>query len=336
MPQLAVTVSVPTSRTLIDALSDPAALRDLRRRFQALDPGSDLRRLVAEVIDPHLLRIALGPELAGRWASPLDELYGVLRARHPAHFHDVDAAWRRQRSYWGPVVSRIQACARKKAEDEDSSASASAAGHGAVADVTVGPAPPAAAAGSNGGRLSHRRADPTVFGAAPLAGEDVVAVPGAAVPVASEDVEEIPSAGAGGAPPSPAELVAAPRMPKAVRAVPAAAVAPAAVSAAVAAPRLQVQARTEHPVPPLAGAGEELAPVRGSNEGPGGTDAVPVVPPAREDGFGAAALAAALAHSPEAVDALRRRWVAVGGGADAWNSWTLPADVSHYFRSRQR
>ena len=92
------------SRDLIQALGKPRALRALRRRFQGMDPQRDLKPLVVEIIDPQLLRVALGPDLAPRWAPGLEEVYATIRKRHPAHFDDIDEVWRRQREYWQALL----------------------------------------------------------------------------------------------------------------------------------------------------------------------------------------------------------------------------------------
>ena len=72
-PPAAPTEPALRSRDLIQALGKPEALRGLRRRFQEMDPQRDLKPLVAEVIDPQLLGVALGPDLASRWASGLEK-----------------------------------------------------------------------------------------------------------------------------------------------------------------------------------------------------------------------------------------------------------------------
>ena len=88
------------SRDLIQALGKPRALRALRRRFQGMDPQRDLKPLVVEIIDPQLLRVALGPDLASRWAPGLEKVYATIRERHPARFNDIDEVWHRQREFW--------------------------------------------------------------------------------------------------------------------------------------------------------------------------------------------------------------------------------------------
>ena len=92
------------SRDMIHALGKPKALRALRRRFQGMDPQRDLKPLVVEIIDPQLLRVALGPDLASRWAPGLEKVYATIRERHPAHFDDIDEVWRRQREYWHALL----------------------------------------------------------------------------------------------------------------------------------------------------------------------------------------------------------------------------------------
>ena len=96
-----------------------------------------LRPLVVELIDPKLLRVALGPEVGPVWASSLQHVYDAMREMQPTDFHDVDASWKRQRGYWRSIL-RSARQAMQETEEAEAEGSASAGAHGAVADVTVG------------------------------------------------------------------------------------------------------------------------------------------------------------------------------------------------------
>ena len=233
--------AVPSSRIFIAALTDADLRNRLRALFAGLSPSEGVRALVTEIIDPQLLRVVLGQDAAAVWTDQLESTYGRLRAVNPAHFHDVDATWLRQRNYWHALIRAGRA-----------------AGSGASTGGSAG-----GAAGS-GGSAGARRAAAPRRAASPA----VPARPGKPKAVVEEVIVRRPGAAPGGARQGPA------------------AAAPAAGPKAAA--------------------------------------------------FGVAAFTASMLESPQAYRAYRRAWIVSGAGADQWDAWALPADLTVVERVRDR
>lgn len=95
----------PTGDDLVSALlaGDDAVERH-RARFRVASAAESVQRLVVQAIDPLLLTVVLGPELAARWVPPLETYYTQARRASPATFLDFDRAWDLQRQRWRPLI----------------------------------------------------------------------------------------------------------------------------------------------------------------------------------------------------------------------------------------
>lgn len=95
----------PTSEELVSALfaGDEAVARQ-RDRFRQVDASACVPRLLVQAIDPLLLTVILGQELALLWVPPLERYYAQVRRASPATFLDFDRAWDMQRRRWRSVV----------------------------------------------------------------------------------------------------------------------------------------------------------------------------------------------------------------------------------------
>ena len=80
-------------------------LRAVRAVFRQRSADSvHLRALVFQGVDPDLLSVMLGRQLAAAWVPPLWRLYKELRlANGPAFRADVFAVWVRVRREWVPL-----------------------------------------------------------------------------------------------------------------------------------------------------------------------------------------------------------------------------------------
>ena len=85
-------------------LDGEEAVAHYRAMFRAACPEDHVRALLVQAIDPLLLRVVLGPELAGRWVPALERYSAGVRRRSPATFLDFDRVWRQQRRRWQPLV----------------------------------------------------------------------------------------------------------------------------------------------------------------------------------------------------------------------------------------
>ena len=338
-----------SSRSLISALTDPVSLQGLRTRFRGLDPVADIRPLVVELIDPQLLRVALGPELGPVWAPALEKIYGVMRDRHPAHFHDVHASWRRQRDYWYAVVRS----GRKQAEAADEAsaeASSSSGAHGGVVDRTQGREPQAGVAdaetASSNGR-ARRIAQPKRFGEAADPDPDVED----AAPVLHsgdgpldgdpDDPDQDDrggrgaSSGEGGRSSSSASVIKRGAV----------GLGGGAVAVSARSPGTSPEPTGSGPPSPSAflppGSGEFERPTAVVRPGAVARSVGPVLGPAakavaHDPAAGVSALLAAMLDSPQAFEKFRQDWIATRGGSQAWEHWSLPGDLAQLLRERGR
>lgn len=80
-------------------------LARVRSEFEGMDPASSLRRLVLQAVDPELLAVVVGPQLAPAWVVPLRAQYRRFQQAYPADWVDVEKVWREQRSRWRRAVS---------------------------------------------------------------------------------------------------------------------------------------------------------------------------------------------------------------------------------------
>ena len=316
-----------SSRKLISALTDPLALHGLRGHFAGSEPDMGrLRPLVVELIDPKLLRVALGPDVGPVWASSLQRVYDAMREMQPTDFHDVDASWKRQRGYWRSIL-RSARQAMREAEEAEAEVSASAGAHGAVADVTVG-APHADTEieqdprrrGKEDGSGRRRVRQLSAFGEAPDPDPDVESI----VPPLSDD-SEIGDVG-----PEHDDEFDRGRASR------------GASSREASVVGRSGGGRQTDLVPPGVAAGgrssQSRPVVRRSGAAPGGGRPQSSAGGARAADPGAAVvqLVAAMLHSPQAVDRLRREWIASCGSSTAWDRWSLPPAVADVVRERRR
>ena len=72
----------------------------VRSEFEGMDPAASLRRLVLQAVDPELLAVVVGPELAPAWVVPLRAQYRRFQQAYPADWVDVEKVWREQRARW--------------------------------------------------------------------------------------------------------------------------------------------------------------------------------------------------------------------------------------------
>ena len=295
-----------SSRALIEALTNPAALQGIRRCFGAAAFEDGLRGLVVELIDPQLLKVVLGPELAPKWAPGLEKLYSTMRERHPSHFPDIDQSWRRQRNYWHSLLRSAKGAA-KLLDEEAEAASAAAGGHGDVVDRTQGAVrlPGAAQEGSNG-RVQPRPA--VKHAASRFPGKDLQPT----VSADGGDEEEPPDAGGskpGGGKPG--------RESSAGRGCAGVGGGPGAVASGSGPPPGVVRG----------------ADVRMSDRLSGGPAGRAL---SADSGAAVAELLSAMLHSDAALEKVRRRWASDRGGSSAWDRWAVPRNLGAIGRNRPR
>ena len=75
-------------------------LARVRSEFEGMDPAASLRRLVLQAVDPELLAVVVGSELAPAWVVPLRAQYRRFQQAYPADWVDVEKVWREQRVRW--------------------------------------------------------------------------------------------------------------------------------------------------------------------------------------------------------------------------------------------
>ena len=96
---------VPTSEQLVLAiLAGDAEVRRYRAMFRVATPYQHVRSLLVQAIDPLLLRVVLGADVARRWVPLLERYYAKARRRSPATFLDFDRVWEDQRRRWQPLA----------------------------------------------------------------------------------------------------------------------------------------------------------------------------------------------------------------------------------------
>ena len=192
----------PTSDDLIAAvLAGGEAVQRHRACFRAVDPADAVPRLFVQALDPLLLSVVLGPDLAAEWVPPLERYYADARRESPASFLDFDRAWDLQRRRWQPLVD--------------------AEGAGASLDLAPDPDPDdPGAAGRAAPSRGHRSVSRRLPGAPPEADplDPAAAAPAPALPAGvpaprPEDLIGGADAGAApdGSPPPAAPLPAKPR-----------------------------------------------------------------------------------------------------------------------------
>ena len=97
--------AVPTSEQLVLAiLAGDAEVRRYRAMFRVATPHQHVRSLLVQAIDPLLLRVVLGVDVARRWVPLLERYYAKARRRSPATFLDFDRVWEDQRRRWQPLA----------------------------------------------------------------------------------------------------------------------------------------------------------------------------------------------------------------------------------------
>ena len=99
---------------MLAILAGDAEVRRYRAMFRVATPYQHVRSLLVQAIDPLLLRVVLGADVARRWVPLLERYYAKARRRSPATFLDFDRVWEDQRRRWQPLA------------DADASGSASA------------------------------------------------------------------------------------------------------------------------------------------------------------------------------------------------------------------
>lgn len=156
----------PTGDQLVEAvLAGEDAVERVRARFRGVSPTESVSRLVVQAVDPLLLGVVLGSELAAAWVPVLQRSYDQARRASPATFMDFGRAWDLQRRRWQPLLDDADAGPRAAAPPVDSLAPS--AGPDRTAAVRGAPA-----AASRGGRRGPRPADallPAAAAAASLA-----------------------------------------------------------------------------------------------------------------------------------------------------------------------
>ena len=131
-----------------------------------------LHSLVFQGVDPDLLSVMLGRQLADVWVPPLWKLYHRLRdANGPAFRADVFAAWARVREEWVPLWTKLrEKLAAAIAETSDTGATGAAGSASSSAPRGSG-RPPSPGAGSRRAKPAPReRSAGSVDAAAASAG----------------------------------------------------------------------------------------------------------------------------------------------------------------------
>ena len=75
-------------------------LSRVRSEFERMDAGKGVKRLVLQAVDPELLEVVVGPQLAPAWVKPLRAQYARFKQAYPADWADVENVWREQRERW--------------------------------------------------------------------------------------------------------------------------------------------------------------------------------------------------------------------------------------------
>ena len=230
-------------------LAGAEAVARLRTSFAGSNPGDYHKRMILEALDPELLRVVVGPELAPCWVAPLLAHYRRCQEQSWGTWLRVEAVWRTKRASWWPAALRLAA----SSSDDDGG-------------VSSGPDRPVSAGGTAGaGRAAGSRAPSSPVSAppAPASPQPTVArpvpqgqapavvdgeVPVAAPPVsaaarspAAADPDETGAAGAGAGAAPPRAAPPRPRRssaPSPASAAPQPQRAPARLSAAGGLPRL--------------------------------------------------------------------------------------------------
>ena len=305
-------------------------LMRVRSEFEGMEPAASLRRLVLQAVDPELLAVVVGPELAPAWVVPLRAQYRRFQQAYPADWVDVEKVWREQRVRW-----------RR---------SGSSGGSG-PSGVAARPYPERASPGEASGRAAPSRAVTPRRAArpalAPVSGRRVAPVhrptpagvpavhdpdeePVAAAPDAvldgrvDEMVDEIADAGAGqqGA-----------REERSAREAAGGGRPPLPVPSSTPAPVNGVP--VEPAVPPSRAGSGWLARERVVRSGSSSADGDRIVAP------GAAGdllerLARAMLDSRASVESVRRVWIDADGAAGGWDLWTLDPLVLDRVRALHR
>ena len=100
----------PTGDQLLEAvLAGKDGARPYREMFRGATPSEDnVTSLRHEAIDPDLLRVALGRELARPWVPPLNGQYEKIR-HHPNGLVNIERYWADQRTRWQHISGRVLA-----------------------------------------------------------------------------------------------------------------------------------------------------------------------------------------------------------------------------------
>ena len=75
-------------------------LSRVRSEFEQMDAGDGVKRLVQQAVDPELLEVVVGPQLAPAWVKPLRAQYARFKQAYPADWVEVEKVWRQQRARW--------------------------------------------------------------------------------------------------------------------------------------------------------------------------------------------------------------------------------------------
>ena len=301
-------------------------LRAVRAVFRDRSPESgNLRSLVFQGVDPDLLSVMLGRQLAALWVPPLWRLYNELRsANGPAFRADVFAAWLRVRVDWVPLWTQLRerlAAAVAASGTQQSGSSPRGSGR-----------PPVSSA--EGDRASRRRrsatSSPSADASIPGSGDDSgtvdLGVHGTDKLVSVDGmVHRIADPGAASVDPALAAALAAMAGVMLRR----------RAGDGVGADRPSQGAGSVAPPQQTTGAAPRLLPVPPS---PPTTVVTVPVPPVPLPDFRAIAgvvpgypppflfqLWLAMRSSVDDVTHLRQTWVSMGGSGDLWDQWMWPA-----------
>ena len=98
----------PTGEQLLEAvLTGKDGARPYREMFRGATPSEDnVTSLCHEAIDPNLLRVALGRELARTWVPPLNREYEKMRHHNPDAVVHIERSWADQRARRDDVTGR--------------------------------------------------------------------------------------------------------------------------------------------------------------------------------------------------------------------------------------
>ncbi len=91
----------PLIENLIGAVrAGGSRLSRVRSKFERMDAGDGVKRLVLQAVDPELLEVVVGPRLAPAWVKPLRAQYARFKQAYPADWADIEEVWRKQRARW--------------------------------------------------------------------------------------------------------------------------------------------------------------------------------------------------------------------------------------------